>query len=158
MKFYVTVNRPFHIRVSAVCKQKQCECPFRSLFSKSSYHIVTSQLIYNANEFAGFHITQAFTKKCFWNRSPVSPTFLSNFYFFTRWSFMFFISYKKFFSFLRYSYFCNFFPPFPHFPGTKEQMEVEEFLMSWIGFHKFGDAIFGITQKLLYITSSNLVR
>ena len=25
-------------------------------------------------------------------------------------------------------------------------------------FHKFGDVIFGITQKPLYITSSNLVR
>ena len=30
-------------------------------------------------------------------------------------------------------------------------------MMSWIGSHKLGDKIFGITQKLLYITSSNLV-
>ena len=31
-------------------------------------------------------------------------------------------------------------------------------MMSWTGLHKFADVIFGITQKLLYITSSNLVR
>ena len=31
-------------------------------------------------------------------------------------------------------------------------------MMSCIGLHKFGDVILGITQKLLYITSSNLVR
>ena len=31
-------------------------------------------------------------------------------------------------------------------------------MMSWIDLHKFADVIFGITQKLLYITSSNLVR
>ena len=31
-------------------------------------------------------------------------------------------------------------------------------MMSWIDFHKFADVIFGITQKELYITSSNLVR
>ena len=30
--------------------------------------------------------------------------------------------------------------------------------LSGIGLHKFADVIFGITQKLLYITSSNLVR
>ena len=29
-------------------------------------------------------------------------------------------------------------------------------MMSWIDLHKFADAIFAITQKLLYITSSNL--
>ena len=27
-------------------------------------------------------------------------------------------------------------------------------MMSWIGLHKFGDVIFGITQKLLHVTSS----
>ena len=31
-------------------------------------------------------------------------------------------------------------------------------MMSWIGFHKFADVIFGITKKPLYITSSSLVR
>ena len=30
--------------------------------------------------------------------------------------------------------------------------------MPCIGLHKFADVIFGITQKLLYIISSNLVR
>ena len=29
--------------------------------------------------------------------------------------------------------------------------------MSWIGLHKFEGVIFGITQKPLYITPSNLV-
>ena len=29
-------------------------------------------------------------------------------------------------------------------------------MMSWNDSHKFADAIFGITQKRLYITSSNL--
>ena len=31
-------------------------------------------------------------------------------------------------------------------------------MMSWTGLDKFVDVIFGITQKLLYITSSNLFR
>ena len=31
-------------------------------------------------------------------------------------------------------------------------------MMSWIDLHKFANVIFEITQKLLYITSSNLVR
>ena len=31
-------------------------------------------------------------------------------------------------------------------------------MMSWNGMHKFADVIFGITQKPLYIASSNLVR
>ena len=31
-------------------------------------------------------------------------------------------------------------------------------MMPLIGLHKFEDVIFGITQKLLYVTSSNLVR
>ena len=35
---------------------------------------------------------------------------------------------------------------------------VKSFMMSWIGFHKFPDVIFGITQKSFNITSSNLVR
>ena len=31
-------------------------------------------------------------------------------------------------------------------------------MMSWIDMDEFGDAIFGITQKPLNITSTNLVR
>ena len=31
-------------------------------------------------------------------------------------------------------------------------------MMSWIGVHKFTDVIFGLTQKPLYITASNVVR
>ena len=31
-------------------------------------------------------------------------------------------------------------------------------MMSWIGLPKFADVIFEITQQLIYITSSNLVR
>ena len=70
----------------------------------------------------------------------------------------FFISPKKLFSFSRYSNFCDFLPSSPNFPDSKGQMKVEWFLMSWNGTHKFTDVIFGITQKPLYITSSNLVR
>ena len=65
---------------------------------------------------------------------------------------------KKLFSFSRYSSFCNFVPSFPHFPDSKGQMEVEYIMMSSVDLHKFTDVIFGITQKLFYITSSNLVR
>ena len=71
---------------------------------------------------------------------------------------IFFILSKKFFSFSRYSNCCNFSPSFPHFPDSKGQMEVELFMMSWIGLHKFTGVIFGITQKPHYITPSNLVR
>ena len=56
--------------------------------------------------------------------------FLSNFYFFVKWSA--FKSYEKCFlfylkSFLlsRYSIFCNFSPSFPHFLDSKGQLEVE---------------------------------
>ena len=38
---------------------------------------------------------------------------------------MFFISSKKLFSFSRYSSFCNFSSSLPHFPDSKEWMEVE---------------------------------
>ena len=41
-----------------------------------------------------------------------------------------FISSKKLFSFLRYSNFCNFFLHIPHFPDTKGQMQVKQFMMS----------------------------
>ena len=71
---------------------------------------------------------------------------------------MFFISSKKLFSYSRYSNFCDFFPSFSHVLDSKGQMEVESFMMSSIKLHKFADVIFAITQKLLYNTSSNLVR
>ena len=80
--------------------------------------------------------------------------FLSNLYFFTKW-WPFKTYEKSFFLFHLKSSFCswdsnfyNFFPSFPHFPDLKGQMEVEWFMMSWIGLHKFADVIFGITQKL----------
>ena len=38
---------------------------------------------------------------------------------------MLFISSKKLFSFSRYSNLCNFSSSFPHFPDSKEQMEVD---------------------------------
>ena len=70
---------------------------------------------------------------------------------------MFFTSSKKLFSFLRYSNFCNFFPSFPHFPDSNGS-ESGIIYDVWTDLHKFADIIFGITQKLLYITSSSLVR
>ena len=36
-----------------------------------------------------------------------------------------FILFKKLFSFLKYSVFCNFAPPFLHFPDSKGQIEIE---------------------------------
>ena len=59
---------------------------------------------------------------------------------------MFFISSRKLFSFLRYSNFRSFFPSFPHFPDSKEQIEMEWFMISSIDLHRFADVIFGITQ------------
>ena len=50
---------------------------------------------------------------------------------------MFFISSKKLFLVLRYSNFCNFFLSFEHFPDSKGQMEVKQFMMSSIDLHKF---------------------
>ena len=40
---------------------------------------------------------------------------------------------------------------------TIQTKTVYNVMMSWTGLHKFANVIFGITQKLLYITSSNLV-
>ena len=48
-------------------------------------------------------------------------------------------------------------PSFPHFPDSKGQMKVEWFIL-WIGLHKLAGVIIGITQKSLYVTSSDLVR
>ena len=51
-----------------------------------------------------------------------------------------------------------FFPFLSPLCKHKTTMEVEWFMMSWIGLHKFPDVIFRITEKLLYITSPNLER
>ena len=69
---------------------------------------------------------------------------------------MFLISYKKHFSFSRYSNFCNFLPSIFH------TLQIQKDKWKWnnlslIGLHKLADVIFRITQKLLYIISSNLV-
>ena len=37
-----------------------------TLLNENCYYVVTSQLIYKANELVGFHSTKAFIKKCFW--------------------------------------------------------------------------------------------
>ena len=54
--------------------------------------------------------------------------------------------------------FLYFFFSFPYFWDRKEQVEVEQFSMSWIGFHNFPDVIFAITQKTFYSRSSNSTR
>ena len=61
---------------------------------------------------------------------------------------------KKLFSFSRYSNFCNFFPSFLQFQIQKDL----GLMMSSIGLYKVAAVIFAISQKLLYITSTNLVR
>ena len=71
---------------------------------------------------------------------------------------MLLISSKKFRSFSRYSNFCKYFPSFPHFLYSEQQMNEKQFMMSWIGLHKLAYVIFAITQNLLHITSLNLVR
>ena len=65
-----------------------------------------------------------------------------------------FISSKKLFSFTRHSIFCNFFPSLPHFPNSKGQWKWDNLC------HKLASiyVIFRITQKPLYIVSSNLVK
>ena len=67
---------------------------------------------------------------------------------------VFLVSSQKLFSFWSYLNFCNFFSSFPHFPDTNGKWNN----LSWIGLHKFTDAVFEITQQPLYITSSNLVK
>ena len=47
---------------------------------------------------------------------------------------------------------------FLHIPDYKWAYGNKIIMMSWIGLHKFATVIFGITQKSLYITSSNLFR
>ena len=69
---------------------------------------------------------------------------------------------KNAFYFIKKAFFVlkifNFFPlPF-EFPHSKGQIEGEHTVMSSIDLHKLTDVIFGITQKLCYNPSSNLVR
>ena len=62
------MNRSVYIMVSGVCKyvsRNNGNIRSETLFCKNSYDIVTNELIHNANELAGIHITQDFTKKCF---------------------------------------------------------------------------------------------
>ena len=89
--------------------------------------------------------------------------FLSNFYFFTKW--WPFKNYEKCFLFHLKSSFRSrdiqvfvFFPFFSTLSRFKRANGSRKFMMSWNGVHKFADVSFGITQKQLYITSSNLVR
>ena len=55
------------------------------------------------------------------------------------------------------SFFSNFSLPFQTFQIQKDKWKWN-ILISWIGLHKFADVVFGIIQKPLYVTSSNLVR
>ena len=61
------MNRSLHIGVSGVVYVSRNNVNVRSetLLSENSYYVVTSQLIYNANELVGFHLTKAFNKKSF---------------------------------------------------------------------------------------------
>ena len=72
-------------------------------------------------------------------------------------------SMKSIFYLMQRAFFCSqdiqifvFFSSFTYFWDRKEQMEVEQFSMSWINFHKFADVTFVITQKPFCIRSSNL--
>ena len=65
---------------------------------------------------------------------------------------MFFVSHKKALSVLQIIKDNeDFFLSVPHFPDSKEQIKVGEFMTSWIGLHKLVDVIFGVTRKPLYI-------
>ena len=50
------------------------------------------------------------------------------------------------------------FSSFPHFADSEGKMKVEYFMMPRVALHIFADIIFGISQKPLYVTSSNMVR
>ena len=89
--------------------------------------------------------------------------FLSNFYFFNKW--WPFKNYKKCFLFHQKSSFCSqdiqifliFSIPFHTLQIQEDKWEWNNIMMSWIGgLHNFEDIISGITQKPLYITSTNL--
>ena len=70
---------------------------------------------------------------------------------------MFFISSKKLFSFSRYSNFCILSLPLQTFQIQKDKWKWNNSCYE-LACTNFADVIFEITQKLLYITSSNLVR
>ena len=59
------MNRSFHIGFQVYVSRNNVNVRSEILLSETSYYVVTSQLIYNANELVGFHLTKAFTKKCF---------------------------------------------------------------------------------------------
>ena len=59
------MNRSFHIGVQVYASRNNVNVRSETLLSENSHYVVTSQLIYNANELIGFHFTKAFTKKCF---------------------------------------------------------------------------------------------
>ena len=54
------MNRSFHIRIPGYVSRNNVNVHSETLFSENSYHIVTSQLTYNANELVSFRITQVF--------------------------------------------------------------------------------------------------
>ena len=67
---------------------------------------------------------------------------------------MTFISLEKLFFLEIYKFLLIFSLPFRTFQIQKDNWKWNDF----IGFHKFTDVLFGLTQKPLCITSSNLVR
>ena len=88
----------------------------------------------------------------------VSPIFYQFFFFFHQmialqklWKVILFLL-KSFFHSQDIQTFV-FFPFLSPLCKHKTTMEVEWFMMSWIGLHKFPDVIFRITQKSLYIIS-----
>ena len=103
-----------------------------------------------------------FLHNCFFFWSCVHYI-LSNFYFFIKWKP--FKNHEKCFLFDLKSSFCSqdiqflvfFSLPFHTFQIQKDKWKWNS-LMSWISLHKFANVIFEITQQMLYITSSNLVR
>ena len=48
--FYITMNRSFYVIVLVYVSRSDVNIRSKIHFSNSSYHIVTSQMIYNANE------------------------------------------------------------------------------------------------------------
>ena len=86
------------------------------------------------------------------------PNFLSNFYFFNRWqpfkNYVFYFIEKAIFvlEIFKFLYFFPFIFTPSRFKKTTGSGLI--YVMNWL--HKFADVIFGISQKPLYITSSNL--
>ena len=49
------MNRSIHIEVQVYVSKNNVNCSSETLLSENSHHVVTSQLIYIANELTGFH-------------------------------------------------------------------------------------------------------